>query len=101
MTRRRRIRLSALLGAALCLLAALPVAGQTAMREKVYEKLSKAQEAAEAEAEPGEGAASLGQLPKDELARLIRELDKQFDLNIAGLMFDAIEKRLRVSKSGT
>ena len=24
----------------------------------------------------------------------IRELDKQFDLNIAGLMFDAIEKRL-------
>ena len=31
----------------------------------------------------------------------IRELDKQFDLNIAGLMFDAIEKRLRVSKSGT
>ena len=31
----------------------------------------------------------------------IRELDKQFDLNLAGLMFDAIEKRLRVSKSGT
>jgi glutathione synthase len=31
----------------------------------------------------------------------IRELDKQFDLNIAGLMFDAIEKRLRGGKSGT
>ena len=24
----------------------------------------------------------------------IRELDKQFDINIAGLMFDAIERRL-------
>ena len=31
----------------------------------------------------------------------IRELDRQFDLNIAGLMFDAIEKRLRESENGT
>ncbi len=31
----------------------------------------------------------------------IRELDKQFDLNIAGLMFDAVEKRLRAGKTAT
>ena len=35
------------LGMAFCLVLAGPAAGQTAMREKVYEKLSKAQEAAE------------------------------------------------------
>ena len=28
-------------------------------------------------------------------------MQNQFGINIAGLMFDAIEKRLRVSKSGT
>jgi glutathione synthase len=31
----------------------------------------------------------------------IRELDAQFDLNIAGLMFDAVEKRLREGETGT
>jgi glutathione synthase len=31
----------------------------------------------------------------------IRELDKQFDLNIAGLMFDAVEKRLRAGETAT